>query len=423
MKLHLDEVIDAKGLRSVPGLFWVGASEPALQTRGKRLLQALLAVACVGGLAVLVAMVKGHHVMGTTSEVPWGVLIATYVFLVVSSTGLGLVSSLGHVFGYKVFEPIATKAMFLSVVMLVVGFSVIASELERPFLLAKLAVLSPNPSAPIWWMGTLYGVYLVIITAELYFLLIGDHRKSRLGGIVTVVAALSVHPTSNLGSVFGLSHARPYWYGPLLPVSFIASALVCGAALLILVVYLSDYFSNERALKEENAPLLDALRKLLALFLGVSVLFTVWRIISGLNGGHYHLQDVTMALLTGPLFVSFWVFEVFIGVVLPLAIVLSSKARSPGFVALAAAFTMTGVFVSRLNFVYAGQMFSLKPLVSRAGEAMEYVPPFKGNVAGFLPYSPSLVEVLVVAGSLAAAVLVFVGGSRALKLVKEVPHG
>ena len=59
-------------------------------------------------------------------------LIATYVFFAVSSTGLCLVSSLGHIFGFKVFEPIAKKAVFLAFVMLLVGFAVIGTELESP---------------------------------------------------------------------------------------------------------------------------------------------------------------------------------------------------------------------------------------------------------------------------------------------------
>ena len=142
----IDSIVDRPGLAGVSGMFRVNVTDTKSIARGKRVLQGLLVVALAGGAAVLTALVKGHHVMGTTSEMPWGVLIATYVFFVVSSTGLCLVSSLGHVFGFKVFEPIAKKAIFLALVTLVVGFSVIAAELERPLFLAKYAVLSPNPS-------------------------------------------------------------------------------------------------------------------------------------------------------------------------------------------------------------------------------------------------------------------------------------
>ncbi len=417
MNLALDDFLDRDGLARLPGLLRVRPADARHQARGKRALGLLLVVALVGAGAVLTAFVSGHHVMGTTSELPWGVLIATYVFFVVSSTGLCLVSSLGHVFGFKVFEPIAKKAIFLALVTLLVGFSVIAAELERPLLLAKLAILSPNPASPIWWMGTLYGVYMVLIATELLFLFRGRHEKARVAGLLSVIAAVAAH--SNLGAVFGLSHSRPYWYGPLLPVYFIASALVCGAALLILLVYLGDYFTNDRQLRPENAPLLDALRKLLALFIGIIAFFTVWKLIAGVNGQHEHKLEVTLASLTGPLFVSFWVFEVFLGVVVPLVLLLGPRRGSPGAVATAAALPMLAVFVMRYNFVVSGQMFSLKPVVGRLGEQLVYQPPFKGNVAGFLPYTPSVVETLIVAGAIAAAVLLYVAGARALRLTKE----
>ena len=126
-----------------------------------------------------------------------------------------------------------------------------------------------------------------------------------------------------------------------------------------------------------------------------------------------------MATLTGPLFLSFWFFEVFLGLVLPLWIVLGPKARVPSWLALAGVLPMVGVFVMRYNLIYEGQMFSLKPVVGPLGETLAYSPPFKGNVAGFLSYTPSLVEGLIVAGAIAAATLLYVGGTRVLRLSQE----
>ena len=381
----------------------------------QRLLWAVLGVALVGGLAMLTALTQGHHVMGTTSEVPWGVLIATYVFFVASASGLCIVSSLGHVWGFKLFEPLAKKATFLAVVMLLVGFSVIGSELERPFRLVLYAVISPNPTSPIWWMGALYGVYLMVLLVELYFLVVEDHRKARIAGTVSFFAAIAAQ--SNLGAVFGLAHGRPAWFGPFVPLQFIALALVSGAALLVLLVWLEDRFSTtDGELRPENAKMFDALRQLLALFLGLSAFFTGWKIITFVNGNHSHLSEVISASLTGPFFVSFWVFEVFLGVLVPMVILLGSKRTSSRAVAFAAFLPMLGIFVTRFNFVLSGQMLSLRPVIGRAGQTMVYQPPFKGNLAGFLPYTPSIVEVLIVLGALSAAVLVYAGGQRALRL-------
>jgi Ni/Fe-hydrogenase subunit HybB-like protein len=412
-----NDIVNREGLSRLPDLLRVRASDAPHQARGKRLLQALALVALAGGVAGVVALAKGHQVMGTTSEISWGVLIATYVFLAVSSTGLCLVSSLGHVFGIEVYAPLARKAVFLALVALLMGFAVMATELESPLKLARYILLSPNPSAPIWWMGMFYSVYLVLIVTELFFLFTHDHPKARLAGLGSVIAAVAAY--SNLGAVFGLSHSRPFWYGPLLPIYFIASALVSGAAVLMLMVTLSDFFGNDRRLRDENAPLVQALRKLLALLLFVLALLTVWRTIAGVAGQHAGTSQVTMAALTGPLFVSFWMFEVLLGTVVPLVLLLGPWRASWRASALAAFLVMASSFVMRFNFVVQGQMVSLKPVVGALGERYSYSPPFKGNPEGFLSYTPSLVEALIVAGAISAAVLLFVAGQRALRLVEE----
>ena len=64
----------------------------------------LLALLTVVGVASGIhALYVGHeHTYGVSRGVPWGILIAAYVFFVVTSTGLCIVSSVGHVFGFKI---------------------------------------------------------------------------------------------------------------------------------------------------------------------------------------------------------------------------------------------------------------------------------------------------------------------------------
>jgi len=131
-------------------------------------LSMVLAAAGIG----LVAMFKGHEAYyNVTREIPWGILISTYVFFVVTSTGLCLVSSIGHVFGVQDFMPIAKRSVFLSIATILSGFFVIAFEIKIPWRMAIYNVISPNLTSNIWWMGTLYGVYLAFMFAEYLFLL------------------------------------------------------------------------------------------------------------------------------------------------------------------------------------------------------------------------------------------------------------
>lgn len=414
MNIPWNDIINREGLQRVPQLVFVQPGDQPHVANGKRLLQFLLLVIGAGLVAGLVALVKGHHVMGTTSEISWGVLISTYVYLAVSSTGLCLVSSLGHVFGFKVFDPLAKRAVFLAIVSLLMGFAVMATELESPLKMARWIMVSPNPHAPIWWMGTFYGIYVVLIITELFFLFKEDHHKASMAGLGSVFAAVAAY--SNLGAVFGSTHARAFWYGPLMPVYFIVSALVSGAAILILMVTLTDFFTNDRQLKPEHAPMVDGLRKLLALFLAVLALLSIWRVLLGVAGEHAGLYEATMAALTGPLFVSYWVFEVLLGMVVPFVLLLGPWKHSWRASALAAFMMMISFFVMRVNFVYQGQMVSLKPVIGQMGERYSYQPPFKGNPEGFLSYTPSIVEALIVAGAISAAVFFFVAGLRALRL-------
>lgn len=417
MASQLPTFVQPNAVARVTDIFRVAPSDRPLTVFAKRLLLLAVPVALAGLAAGGVAFVGGHHTLGTTSEMPWGSLIAAYVFLVSAASGLCMVSSLGHVFGYDLFKPIAKPATFLALLLLVAGFAVIASELEFPLRLALLAVVSPNPSAPIWWMGMLYGVYALSLSLELWFLFTDNHHRARLFGVVSLGAAFFAQ--ANLGAVFGMTRARPFWSGPFYPLYFVALALLCGAALIAIVVFLGDYFGNGRAVRQRNAELLSALGNLLGVFLAVVLFFTFWRMVTTLQSGQYHALDVALAMVAGPLFLSFWLFETFLGMAVPLTLVLSGRRRKPRCIFLASVLVIAGVFVMRYNFVLAGQMFSLKPVTGHLGESVHYAPPFKGDVAGFLSYTPSLTEALIVFGALAGVILLFVTGTRVLKLDQE----
>jgi len=138
---------------------------------------ALLALA--GAAVGLHGMITGyHHVYGVTREISWGLLISAYIFCVVTSTGLCIVSSIGHVFGGEAFMPIAKRAVFMSIMFMFGGFCIIFFDIENPFRMAIWNVISPNFVSNMWWMGTLYGMYLVFMVIEYYFLLDQNHTLS-----------------------------------------------------------------------------------------------------------------------------------------------------------------------------------------------------------------------------------------------------
>ncbi len=369
---------------------------------GELLWFALLGVGVlIGAASALTVLVKGHgHVYNVTREIPWGILIATYVFFVVSSTGLCLVSSLGHVFGIEKFDLIGRRAIILAIITLLTGFGAIGMELNHPIRMGIYTILSPNFSSPIWWMGTLYGLYLVLLCGEFYFLMKGHHKGAFAMGMIGFIAAVSAH--SNLGAVFGLLEARPYWHGSFLPIYFILSALVSGGALVALFVYFNHKFRNID-LPEHYQEFMVSLGKLQALFLTILIFFVIWKTIPGLYGQPPGKYEATMAVLTGPLAFNFWFFEVLIGMLIPVAILLNRRTRTPFGVMVAGLLSTVGIYFMRYDLVIAGQLVPMREGVD-------------GLVNGLLSYTPSIVELGIVVGAMAFCLFLYSVAEKMLPL-------
>lgn len=362
----------------------------------------LLAIGVVAGIVgVGNVLINGHAaVYNVSREIPWGILIATYVFLVVSSTGLCLVSSLGHVFGIEKFEFIGKRAIILAILTLLCGFGTIAMELNHPIRMGIYAIISPNFTSAIWWMGTLYGLYLVLLCGELFFLMKGAHKGAFAMGMLGFIAAISAH--SNLGAVFGLLEARPYWHGSFLPIYFILSALVSGGAIVSMIVYF-NHKSSGQPMPQKYEDFMGTLGKLQALFLMILVFFVVWKTIPGIYGHPPEKYEATMAVLNGPLAFNFWFFEVLLGLAIPVLILLNKKSRTPYGVMMAGLSATVGIFFMRYDLVIAGQLVSM-----REGTA--------DLIGGLLKYTPSATEIAIVVGAISACLLLYTLAERYLPL-------
>ena len=83
-------------------------SEPEASTFLTNALTGAFCLMILVGLGVgLYGFIVGHeHVYNNTREVPWGLLIATYAFFAITSTGLCLLAAISHVFGGNKIAPL-----------------------------------------------------------------------------------------------------------------------------------------------------------------------------------------------------------------------------------------------------------------------------------------------------------------------------
>ena len=359
----------------------------------------ILALLSLMGVAAGVhSLYVGHeHTFGVSRGVPWGILIAAYVFFVVTSTGLCIVSSIGHVFGFANFNPIAKRAVFLSIATIVAGFLVIAFEIENSWRMPVGNVIGANPTSNIWWMGTLYGAYLFFMMIEFVMLQKEQHKVATAFGLAGLLTGVAAH--SNLGAVFGLLNGREFWHGPYMPIYFIVSAAMSGCVAIIFFTYLAYRF-NGWEMSEGMKKSMESVAKLGALMMAVIIFFTCWKMIAGVTGNPPGKYESMQTLLSGPYAVNFWVGEILLGMAIPFLLILAVRGRNMTVLFIASLAGMIGIFFMRYDLVIIGQL----------------IPSFHGmglvDYPELLTYTPSLHENLVVVGGVAFCGLLFLMGEK-----------
>ncbi len=393
----------------------------------------LVALMGLAAYTILMSLIYNLEIFEFSIHVIWVTMVSNYVFLVVSSTGLCIVTSLGHVFGMQRYELVAKRGVFLALITIIFGMISIGAHLGHPERAMVFNALTPNFRSAMWWMGTLYTFYIVFISVEYWLLarpeliersdqtdgvertifsylalkklddsrlgaVLKDHRLLQAVGAAALVSGLAAHNT--LGALFGHIEARPLWYGSYYPVYFLLSASFCGFAWL-LAVSIATYKLKREEIPEEYMSLIFEMAQVLALLLSVGLLFTVYKMGFGLFTPS-KVKPI-MLFLKGPFSFAFWVFEIGIGTVLPVPILLyaAGKRKITG-VLVASVMVLVGVYVMRYDFIVAAQVY---PVIQ----------------AGLPSYLPAFMEVLFIGGVLGALFLTYTLGEKFLPL-KEKKH-
>ncbi|MGI6657780.1 MAG: NrfD/PsrC family molybdoenzyme membrane anchor subunit [Desulfobulbus sp.] len=353
-------------------------------------------VLVIGALVGVAGFFIGHeHIFNNTREVPWGLLISTYAFFAITSTGLCLLAALSHMFGGNKMGPLANRMVWMSLITILSAFFVIGMEIESPWRMAIYNVISPNLSSNIWWMGTLYGAALGFMIVEFWLILTGRYAIAIALGVLGALAEVAANTC--LGGVFATLAARPFWYGAQLPIYFLGCAFLSGAAAAILFTHLA-YIIRGKKMDETIFAGVQAAGKVLLLMLVLVGVATFWRVVSFYVGGVYEGRIAAEAFYTGPFTFNFWIMEVAVGFAAPIFLLLVSRLKSAFVMSTAALLTLIGMFVSRWNMVAGGLI----------------VPSYPGydNLPTYLPYTPSFCEWLIVAAGTCFTCVAFLQGER-----------
>ncbi|HBI14449.1 MAG TPA: polysulfide reductase NrfD [Desulfobulbaceae bacterium] len=379
------------------GFSLTATAEPEVATSGTKILTGLFALMALIGLSAgLYAFYEGHHVMyNNTREVPWGVLISSYAFFAITSTGLCLLAAISHIFGGNKMAPLANRMVWLSLITIIAGFAIIGLELESPWRMAIYNVISPNPTSNIWWMGTLYGMAVGMMLVEFYLILTKQFKLAIVLGVIGALAEVAAN--TNLGAVFSTLSGRPFWYGSQLPIFFLGNAFLCGAAAAIMFTHYA-YLIRRRAMDKDTLDGVRSAGKVMTLMLVLISVATAWRVISYFVGGAEEGRMAAEALVSGPLATNFWIFEIAVGLLVPMVLMVFTRMESVPAMSAAALMTLVGLFARSYNTVVAGQIIPVFPNTL--------------NAPATLSYSPSVSEMLLVMAGIGIVGATFLLGER-----------
>lgn len=375
---------------------------------GYRIIVILLAaIALVGYGAAHYMELEGHWVTGMNNQVVWGLPHVFAIFLILAASGALNVASISSVFGRSVYKPWSRLSALLAVCLLVGGLIILVLDLGRPERLI-VAMTHYNFKSIFAWNIFLYTGFILVVAGYLWTMFErGMNQYSSKVGIFAFAWRFVL--TSGTGSIFGFLVARQFYDAAMMVPMFIVLSLVLGTAIFILLSQLLAHWSQQPVLPE----LLERLVSLLAIFIVLELfLVTVFHFTNLYATEHHGIER--FILIDGGMYTFiFWAGQVFLGGVVPAALVfLSTWGRSPQGIKLVAILAIFGAMAQLYVTIIGGQAY---PLVLFPGKEVSSTF-YDGVVA---QYSPSLPELLLGVGGVALAVLLVILATRILPFMPD----
>ncbi|MBI3434020.1 MAG: polysulfide reductase NrfD [Proteobacteria bacterium] len=373
---------------------------------------ALNAVILAAGLGAAYYMEhRGHIVTGMNNQVVWGMPHVFAVFLIVAASGALNIASVSSVFNRAEYKPYARLSGVLAIALLIGGLAVLVLDLGRPDRLI-VAMTTYNFKSIFAWNIFLYVGFLVIVAAYLFVMM--DSYASRSNLAAKAVGGLAfgwrLVLTTGTGSIFGWLVAREAYDAAIMAPLFIAASLLYGTAFTVLALMLMGQAMRQRLMSDEMA---GRLRGLMAIFALAVLYVTAVHHLTKLYASERHGIERFLLLDGGIYTVLFWVGQILIGGILPLAILAAPRlGHGRTAIGVAAGLFLIGGLAQMYVIIIGGQAF---PLILFPG--MQVTSSFfDGQVA---TYRASLPEILLGLSGLSIAVLVI---GFAVKLLPFLPQ-
>lgn len=370
----------------------------------KKALYVLAAVAVLLGLYGFYSrLFIGERDVNYGSYVTWGLWVAMYLFFAGVATGAFMLATLDYLFGVALFKGTGKYALWGALVTMPAALITIAFDLGHMERVWKV-YLQPNFGAPMAQLVWGYTFFLITVIAAL--ILAARRPNSRSMKLVMGIGLfLAIFLSGGVGALLGVNASRPGWHNGMLPAQFPLFSLTSGVALMMIVI---GWFAPEGELR---SPRLRALSIAMIVLILVKAYY-LWTDYSlAIYSGVPDAVAGVNLILFGRYAWAFWGLQLFLGMIVPLVVLLVPAWSRHAFVAgLMGVCVLIGFAVARSNIIFPALAI---PELEGLLEA------FHGPHLNF-DYSPSLMEWSVTVGVVGISTLAFLIGTDRLPFLKQM---
>ena len=363
------------------------------------------AVVLVAGLLAAHAMdTQGHGITGLTNHVVWGLPHVFAIFLVVAASGVLNVAHIASVFGQREYATRAPLSGLLCIALLAGGLSVEVLDLGRPERVV-VALTHHNPTSMFAWNLLLYTGMLTLAGAYLWTIM-GRRMRGHVRPAAIASFLWRFALTCGTGSIFAFMAGRGTFGSALTAPLLIVLSLAWGFA-----VFLAADAALASWRGSAPAPgLARRMRRLLGLFVAAGLFLTFILHLSAVYSARQVAFERFILVSGAPYPALFWAGYVVLGSLVPLVLLFHPALSSARATAAASVLVALGALAFLYVFIVGGQAFPLEifPGYEAASTFGD------GRADG---YSPSLPELLLGLGGLAASFLIALAGARALPIL------
>lgn len=379
----------------------------------------LLFICAIGAFAYIQQLRKGLVVTNMGDYVSWGIYISNFVFFVAISLVGSLITAIFRLSGVPWRTPLTRISEIIAVSAITFAALIIIVDMGRPERLVYLFTHGRIQS-PIMWDVIVITTYFCLSLFLLYITLLPDIRiminaKDKLGKpflklyrwlgnywkgipaqekirdraitiicIVTIPVAFCIHTVTSW--LFATTY-RPGWDSTNFGAYFVSGAFLVGAGGVVVAMYVfRRVYKLEHYITERH---FDKMGKILVMLALLYLYFNVNEYLVPAFKMKKPEEEHLTTLFAGEFAPLFW-FAIFIGMIIPIFIVIFPKGRKPNAMFMAGVMVVVGAWFKRYLIVTPTMLHPFLPKFDAPARYSHYFPSWEewaiamGSLAGVL---------------------------------------